>query len=194
MGSFKLKLVGFFVILALLPLAAAFWGFSSIARSSERSRVDARLQASLRATLAGYQDELSAAGRTAAELAANEGFQQALLDRDSLTLHGMLRDSRDIRVEARDGFRVGAVPPLAAQREVAVLGSGSSVGRVIVSVRLDSAFIARLQHRSGLKRGDRLVLVRDGVEIAGREPGAALRVAPGSTKTTSLGGERLRVV
>src|SRR5437868_2225643 len=117
MGSFRLKLVGFFVILSLLPLAAAIWGFNSIARSSERSRVDARGQASLRATLAAYQDELSAAGRTAAELAANEGFQQALLDRDSLSLHVLLRDSRDVRVEAADGFRVGDVPPLAAQRE-----------------------------------------------------------------------------
>ena len=35
LGSFKLKLVGTFLALSVLPLAAAFWGFSQVA---ERSR------------------------------------------------------------------------------------------------------------------------------------------------------------
>ena len=31
MGSFKVKLVAYFLLLSLLPLAAAFWGFSTVA-------------------------------------------------------------------------------------------------------------------------------------------------------------------
>ena len=54
MGSFKVKLVAYFLLLSLLPLAAAFWGFSTVAARSEARRVDARLQSGLRATLAAY--------------------------------------------------------------------------------------------------------------------------------------------
>ena len=31
LGSFKFKLVGTFLALSVLPLAAAFWGFSQVA-------------------------------------------------------------------------------------------------------------------------------------------------------------------
>ena len=54
MGSFKVKLVAYFVLLSLLPLAAAFWGFSTVAARGETRRVDARLQAGLRATVAAF--------------------------------------------------------------------------------------------------------------------------------------------
>src|SRR3954453_17088785 len=55
MGSFKVKLVAYFLLLSLLPMAAAYWGFTSVAGQSETRRVDARLQAGLRSALAGYQ-------------------------------------------------------------------------------------------------------------------------------------------
>src|ERR671934_2581878 len=86
MGSFKVKLVAYFVLLSLLPLAAAFWGFSTVAARSETRRVDALLQAGLRAALAGYQDELRAADREAAMLSRNRAFQRALIRRDRETL------------------------------------------------------------------------------------------------------------
>jgi len=60
-GSFKFKLVIYFLLLSLLPIAAAFWGFASVAGQSETRRVDARLQAGLRASLAGYQEKVDAA-------------------------------------------------------------------------------------------------------------------------------------
>ena len=66
MGSFRVKLVAYFVLLSLLPLAAAFWGFSTVAARSETRRVDALLQAGLRAALASYQDELRQADEEAA--------------------------------------------------------------------------------------------------------------------------------
>src|SRR5919198_3336891 len=90
MGSFKVKLVAYFVLLSLLPLAAAFWGFSTVAARSETRRVDALLQAGLRATLAGYQDELRAADREAAALSRNPAFQRALIQRARGTLERLL--------------------------------------------------------------------------------------------------------
>src|SRR2546421_711606 len=72
MGSFKLKLVGYFLLLSLLPLAAAFWGFSAVAAKSETRRVDARLQAGLRAALVAYDERLAAQLRGRSGLGADD--------------------------------------------------------------------------------------------------------------------------
>src|SRR3954451_13851534 len=90
-GSFKVKLVVYFLLLSLLPIAAAFWGFSSVAGKSETRRVDARLHAGLRASLAAFQDR-GDAPRTAAEgLARNRTFQVDLERLDFPALVTMLR-------------------------------------------------------------------------------------------------------
>ncbi len=86
MGSFKFKLVAYFLLLSLLPIAAAFWGFASVAGQSETRRVDARLQAGLRASLAGYQVKVDAAQTTAETLARNRPFQIDLQRQDSRSL------------------------------------------------------------------------------------------------------------
>src|SRR5690349_18329488 len=61
MGSFKLKLVSYFVVLALVPLGAAFLGFRAVVSRSATDQVDARLEAGLRAALTAYQEEVPAA-------------------------------------------------------------------------------------------------------------------------------------
>src|SRR2546421_11523441 len=61
MTSFRLKLVVYFLLLSLLPLAAAFSGFAAVAKRSETRLVDARLQAGLPAALAAHEERLSAA-------------------------------------------------------------------------------------------------------------------------------------
>src|SRR2546423_14389298 len=73
MGSFKLKLVSYFVVLALLPLGAAFWGFHAVLSRSASERVDARLEAGLRAAPTAYQDEGLAARRRAPRPAKDPG-------------------------------------------------------------------------------------------------------------------------
>src|SRR5256885_6743670 len=107
MGSFKLKLVGYFLLLSLLPLAAAFWGFSTVAARSETRRVDARLQAGLRAALATYQDELVSADVAAESLARSPAFQRALVRHDRATVQRLLSTRPNLSVEGTDGFRVG---------------------------------------------------------------------------------------
>ena len=39
LSSFKLKLVAYFVLLSLVPLAATYWGFSTVAGSGESRQV-----------------------------------------------------------------------------------------------------------------------------------------------------------
>src|SRR4249920_2694621 len=61
MGSFRLKLVGYFLLLALIPLAGFFFGFRQVAERSETRRVDARIQAGLRASSAALQEGIASA-------------------------------------------------------------------------------------------------------------------------------------
>jgi len=194
-GSFKVKLVAYFLLLSLLPLAAAFWGFSTVAAQSEARRVDARLQAGLRATLAAYQEALGSANDAAERLARQPSFQRALLARDRPVLKRMLRGKPHLAVEAPGGFRVGKRDPTAPTRQVAVVGAGGTRGAVVASVPLDSALVTRLEARSGLEREDHVLLVKDGRIVAG-PPGVrgSFDLLSGKPHTVSLGGTRYRAL
>ena len=194
MGSFKVKLVAYFLLLSLLPLAAAFWGFSTVASRSETRRVDALLQAGLRASVASYQDELRAADREAAALSRNPAFQQALMTRDRAKLQRLLLGQPRLTVVAGD-VRVGAHFPLAATREVAVVGPMGARGIVIASVPLNGGLVNRLEQRSGLADGSHVVLLDHGNVVAGPHGVIGTLDTPaGKTATVKLGAERYRVV
>ena len=195
MGSFKVKLVAYFLLLSLLPLAAAFWGFSTVAAQSEARRVDARLQAGLRATLAAYQEALSSADESAGRLARRPAFQRALAARDRAALERMLKGKPNLAVEAPGGFHVGVADQAAATRQVAVVGPGGARGAVIASVPLDRALVKRLEARSGLEQEDHVLLVENGRIVAG-PPDVSGRVdlSSGKTRTVSLGGTKYRAL
>jgi diguanylate cyclase (GGDEF)-like protein len=184
MGSFKVKLVAYFLLLALIPLAAAFWGFSSIAARSETRTVDARLQSSLRAGLAGYQSRLDAAGARAEHLAKQPAFASALLHRDRAKLARFLVAFPRLRVSA-PGFTLGgATPRRAAARTVSVYGPHGPLGTLYAWVPLDAKVAAQLSNASVLAPGDRFTFVDE----------HALRVPPGTTTTVRLDGHRYRGV
>jgi diguanylate cyclase (GGDEF)-like protein len=194
-GSFKVKLVAYFLLLSLLPLAAAFWGFSTVAARSETRRVDARLQAGLRATLATYQEALSGADKAAAALARDAAFQQALVRRDRAALERMLRTRPHLAVEAPGGFRVGPRDPTAATREVSVVGPGGARGAVVATVPLDAKLVRRLERRSGLEADDHVILVEGGRILAGPVGvRGRFNALSGKTRTVTLAGKRYRVL
>jgi diguanylate cyclase (GGDEF)-like protein len=195
LGSFKVKLVAYFLLLSLLPLAAAFWGFSTVAAQSEGRRVDARLQAGLRATLAAYEEALGSADQAAGRLAREPSFQRALLARDRASLESMLKDKPELAVEAPGGFRVGKRHPTAATRQVAVVGPGGASGVVIASVPLDQALVNRLETRSGLETSDHVLLVEDGQIVAGPHGvGGRIDLGSGKTRMVSLSGTKYRAL
>jgi diguanylate cyclase (GGDEF)-like protein len=195
-ASFKVKLVVYFLLLSLLPLAAAFWGFSTVAARSERQRVDARLQAGLRAALATYQDELVAADESASRLARSPAFQRALMRRDRAAVARMLEGRGHLSVEASNGFRVGRSDPTAAMRQVTVVGQDGTRGAVIASVPLDKPLVRRLEGRSGLDSDEHVILVEDRRIVAGPAAmlGSRFDAFPGRTHTLTLGGTRYRTL
>ena len=129
MGSFKLKLFLWFALLALLPLAVAFYGYDSLAKRSETRRVDAGLQSSLRGALVGYQGRLDAAAAQAAQLAADPRLQRALRGRDVATLRRVVARVPGASVTGR-GLHIGSSVAPAGVRSVRVTDGGAELGRV----------------------------------------------------------------
>ena len=196
MGSFKIKLLIYFLLLSLLPMAAAFWGFSSVAGQSETRKVDARLQAGLRAVLASYQERVDGAQREAAGLARVPTFQRELESRDLPAVYHRLQTSSNVSVTAIDGFKVGKPPSFAATREVAVVTRKGLVGTVTVAVPFDGTLVDILRSRSGLGSSDDLVILR-GERVVASAPtivAGKVHVGSGQTRTITIGDERFRAL
>ncbi len=196
MGSFRLKLVGYFLLLALIPLAGFFFGFRQVAERSETRLVDARMQAGLRASSAALQETIASAKQPATELAGNLAFVQAVTAQDRETIAKVLRDEPDLRVTGDNGFRVGSAPSFAIEQDVPVIGQSGLVGWVISSVRLDSALAARLRARSGLEPEDAIAILNQGRIVAGAPsvPSGSVRTPAGLSRSVKLGDTRFRVV
>jgi diguanylate cyclase (GGDEF)-like protein len=195
MGSFRVKLAFYFLLLSLLPMAAAFWGFSTVAARAETRRVDARLQAELRAVTAAYQAELEGAATAAAAVARDPRFERALVTHDRRALERLLRRYPFLTVTSGPGFRVGPRVGDAATRQVAVVGPGGVRGVLIAAVPLNATLVHRLASRTGIDAEDRVVLLRQGAVVAGLAAvGDRVRLAPGATGTVRLGGQRYRAL
>ncbi|MDX6453684.1 MAG: hypothetical protein QOH16_3733 [Gaiellaceae bacterium] len=175
MGSFKFKLVVWFALLALLPLAIAFYGYDSLAKRSETRRADAALQAGLRGAVAGYAARLDAAGVAAQKLAADPTLQRALRGHDRRTIKKLLS-----RVP---GAHLGN-----GSRSVSVLYRGRLLGRISVSVPLNERTLHAFA--GALESGDRLVVVRGSNVVAGGN--GALELAPGRAARVQLGSTAYR--
>jgi diguanylate cyclase (GGDEF)-like protein len=191
-SSFKVKLVVYFVALTLLPLTAAFYGFSSVTRRSEERRVDARVQAGLRAALTAYGDVLNAAQRQATQLARNPQVQRALRDGDLAALERIASSAPgDVRLERSTR---PITHPLAASRSVLVYSGGRALGQVTVLVHLDNSLLGHLRRRTGLDRVDRLVAVRDGRVLLGpgELQGASLSAPAEGTEVVTVRGTEFR--
>ena len=196
LGSFKIKLVVYFVLLSLLPMAAAFWGFTSVTGQSETRRVDARLQGGLRAVLGAYQERVDAAQSQAMALARSRTFQKALERRDMPAIVQLLEGTSNVSVSAVGGFHVRRPPAFSATREIEVTTPHGLAGSVTVAVPFDEKLASGLRSRSGLSAADTLVILR-GTRIASSAPALLsgdVQVAAGQLRTLTVGGHRYRTL
>ena len=192
--SFRLKLVAYFLLVSLLPLGAAGWGLHAVAGRSETRRVDVRLEAGLRAVIAGYKDELSSAGRRAKRLADSPRFQQALRRGDRRTLQRLLAESPGLRLESPK-LSIGPAKTIGPNSKFTVVGSTGLLGTLVAGVPLNSSSLARLRESSGLSGSDLLVVLERGRIAAGPTAlvGRSLS-APSSARTLPVGGHRYRTL
>jgi diguanylate cyclase (GGDEF)-like protein len=197
LGSFKFKLVGTFLALSVVPLAAAFWGFSAVAERSVTSGVDDRLEAGLSAALAAFEDERENAAGAAERLGRDREFQLALARRDRGAIERLLPSSPPLRVEAPDGFAVGRIPAAAAETTVSLVGPGDRSATIVAAVPLTRTLAERLHVRSGLTPPDELVFVGEGGRIgASSRPSIAgsTQLAGGHIQTVLIGGDEYRAI
>jgi diguanylate cyclase (GGDEF)-like protein len=168
MGSFKLRLVIYFMLLALLPLVAATVAFSEVAERGETGSADARLSTAIRVAQADFEDQIGGASETARSLARTTQVQEALRTGNRVDL---LRLAGDVEhssfYSADDELLAGEEPPrLAPFREVRVTADRKLVGKVTVYVPLDNALVSRLATRAALGDGDRFAFVSGGQVVA----------------------------
>src|SRR5260221_5241424 len=130
-GSFKLKLVLWFALLALVPLGIAFYGYHSLALRSETRRTDGGLESALRGALAGYVIRLDAASRQAEQLARDPRLQRALRNHDRPTLRRLVAGVARAQV-SEEGIAVGAAAAPAGLRTVNVVGGRTVPGPALI--------------------------------------------------------------
>ena len=188
-GSFKLKLVLWFALLALVPLGIAFYGYHSLALRSETRRTDGGLEAALRGALAGYVIQLDAASRQAEQLARDPRLQHALRRHDLPTLRQLVAGIDGAAV-SEGSVVIGATAGPAGVRTVTVVGGNSILGRVSIRVVIDSALLTRLG--AGLAAGDRLVAAKAGTIVVGAPPGTPLVLRSGVPARVRVAGTTYR--
>lgn len=182
--SFKHRLAVYFVLLAVLPLTAAFWGFGTIAKHAEQRRVDSRLGAELRAAFASYERQTDQLTSRAKHLAGRQDVQRGLL----AGRFGAL--PRGVRIVGPHRLAIGTEATLETTQTVEVTAGRRVVGSILAVLPLDRNLLTRLSSESGLARGDRIVFVP-------RSKGEKERldsVAAGRPLALSVGGSSYRAL
>ena len=190
MGSFKLKLVVYFTLIALLPFAAAFSGLDVVTDRNETRHADGALETGVRAAQASLADELLRVERDAVRLASDPDFQEALATRNRKRLRSFAA-GRQIRIEAR-GFSLGELGSPAVTRSVAVAGKTGRVGRVVTGVRIDDDLAETLRRRAGVGTGGHLAIVRGGRIVAASGGLLGRASAPSEPDRVTVGGRSFR--
>jgi diguanylate cyclase (GGDEF)-like protein len=197
MGSFKLRLVTYFLLLSLVPLVAASWAFSEVATRGELANTDARLNAALRVAVRDYTEQVSDAAVTAASLARVSAVQRAFIEHDPSQLVRIAREEPNTAFYSRERLLAGNEPQdLAAERSASVLApSGKLLGRIVVWVPLDDDLLRQLLVNAGLEREDTLALANGGEIVAGPPAYVGSRELTGErAKYVDLAGKDYRAV
>ena len=193
MGSFKLKLVAYFSLIALLPFAAAFSGLEAVTDKNETRRVDGTLETSVRAAQSAFVEEVDEAERVARRLAGDPSFQRALATHDRERLQG-LAARYGVRIEPRGARPIGSVRKPSVVRSIAVVGRRGPLGRVISPVAMDSRLAEDLRKHSGLSDGGELALVEGGRVLTASAPIRGTVGTPPQPAEVEVAGRRFRAL
>jgi len=185
--------VVYFVLLSLVPLAATYWGFSTVAGAGESRQVTLRQEAGLRAALALYAERADRAQAQAERLARSAQLQRALGNRDRRRLRRIVAGEPSLYVVGAGGLRVGTAPPLAARLPVDVVAGAHRLGEVVATIPLDRNLVEGLRNGAAFASSDVLALLQ-GPRIVASSPSLRghVPVAAGQSATVRVGGTRYR--
>ena len=198
MGSFKLRLVIYFMLLALLPLVAATVAFSEVAERGETGSADSRLSTAIRVAQADYQEQLDVdAAETARSLAHATMVQEALADRNRSALVGMAKQVEHSAFYTPGGEFLAGVPPgqFDGSRSFKVKDDeGKALGSVVVHIPFDDFLAKHLGSHAALNKGDLFAFVADDRVIAPSSLKGALGVPLQRPRFVSIDGVSYRAV
>ena len=184
LGSFKHKLAVYFLLLAVAPLTAAFWGFGTVTKHAEERRADSRLEAELRAVFASYERQANHVEALARNLAGRRDVQRGL------RLGSFGRLPRDVAVLGPHRLVVGLRGTIESTQTVRVKAGRRVIGSILAVLPLDRSLLRHLHSESGLARGDRVVFVpRSKPDRPAPQP-----VASGRPLAVSVAGTRYRAL
>jgi diguanylate cyclase (GGDEF)-like protein len=198
LGSFRLRLVTYFLLLALLPLLAASWAFSEVAKRGEVGNVDARLNAALRVAINDYSRRVRVdLTGTATSLAHATQVQQAFQTHNRNALVRLARTLPHVGFYSGDRLLAGEEPHgLTVTRTSSVFSTGGAlIGRIVVWTPLDRTLVGSLRAGAGLAAPDKVLLVRGGHVLTGPQELLGADVAPmPQPDYLNLGGTKYRGV
>jgi diguanylate cyclase (GGDEF)-like protein len=184
LGSFKHKLAVYFLLLAVAPLTAAFWGFGTVTKRAEERRVDSRLEAELRSVFASYERQVDQVRALARALAGRRDVQQGL------RLGHFRLLPRDVAIVAPHRLAVGRRGTIESVQTVRVQDRRRVIGSILAVLPLDRSLLRKLRFESGLAHGDRIVFVpKSKADGHPRQP-----VASGRSLAVSVAGTRYRAL
>jgi diguanylate cyclase (GGDEF)-like protein len=184
--------VAYFVLLSLVPMAATYWGFSSVVSAGATRQVTLRQDEGLRAALTLYQERADRVEAQAERVARSRPLQRALQRHDRRELRQILARSPSLFVVG-NGLRAGTVPRLAARLPVDVVTGARRLGEVVAAIPLDGRLLASLRQGAAFDSSDVLVLL-DGTRIAASSPPVRGQVAveAGQSATVDVAGAGYR--
>src|SRR5688500_4624004 len=198
MGSFKLRLVTYFLLLSLVPLVAASWAFSEVATRGELSSTDARRNPALRVAVRHDPQRVrDDAPGAANSLAHATSVQRAFIEHNRSALVRTAREVPNSAFYSRDELLAGHEPVApAAERSASVFSEeGRLLGRIVVSIPLNADLLRELRVNSGLEPADELALATEGMIIAGPASFVGSEEIPGErARYVEFDGERHRAV
>ena len=193
LSSFKFKLVAYFVLLSLVPMAATYWGFSTVAGAGESRQATLRQESGLRAALALYAGRANRAREQAEQVARSRSLQSALEARDVRRLRRIVAGRPSLYVVGARGLRAGFAPRSAARFPVEVVNGTHHLGDVVATVPLDRRLVTGLRKEAAFDSGDVLALL-EGSRIVAASPSVTgkVPVAAGQSGTVDVAGTRYR--
>jgi diguanylate cyclase (GGDEF)-like protein len=143
----------------MLAVVVVAWITAVAAGHSQLESTDLRLGAEARSVQGAFATEVARADAGAGALAASRRLERALARGDESALRALIR-GRSIAVYKGRRLLAGSVPPGTITRGVLVVMGRRPLGRVVAYLTLDPRLLGRLADAAGIRRGDRLLLVR----------------------------------
>jgi diguanylate cyclase (GGDEF)-like protein len=194
--NFGRRLGLFFLLIAIVPVAALIGILLFISQDSQRGKADARLAAGLQTAVSIYNERSAAATARARHLAGSPEFATALKsgnpgDLDALT-RVVASDPGVVRIEILDNAdhqtAATGLPSAVAYATVGLTEQAQPVG----SLRLSATTAEQYADAVHRLTGQQVILRRGGVTLASTVPQPSKTLQPDQTADVSAGGTDYR--